>query len=324
MRGKEQRHERLMRSDINYIVGIQLEDTLDIIRHCFFSEKEIELLEYEVYSPADFAYIYTKWLDYKKFENCLDSLFAKTGKKSFYYSGVCSVCNSVHTFIMDERFAEIVNNKKNLNWRERLVCPNCHCNSRERFLARKIFDFYQPGSKILLYEQATNFFQKIRREIPSACGFEYMGNGYYEEREINGIHCEDICKMNFADEEFDLLVSNDIFGLTVDYKEAFREAHRVLRPDGKLIFTIPFDGNSVTTIRRVKVTAEGIVNLEPIWYYNNPVNINCPRQICEVFGWDILETLKDCGFKKSCGKVYYGLKEAYMGYLPIYFEAYKE
>jgi arsenite methyltransferase len=38
----------------------------------------------------------------------------------------------------------------------------------------------------------------------------------------------------FADQEFDVVISNGVFNLTVDKEQALREAHRVLKPGGRL------------------------------------------------------------------------------------------
>lgn len=320
---KGENQSSLMRSDITYINGVELEKAVDIIKHCFFQKEEMELVEQEVYTVEDFMRVYTKWLEYCKFESCIDEMYNQIDRRMFYYNGHCVVCNSEQTFIVDYKASEIINGRKKLNWRERLVCPNCRCSSRERFLAYKIFEHYKPGMKILMYEQSTNLFQKIRREIPSLCGFEYPGNCYEGENEINGIHCEDVCKLNFTQEEFDFVVVNDIFSLTYDYSKAFEEAYRILNSGGKLLFTVPFDANNTKTRCCGKLTEEGFESIGGTWYYGNPIDLNFPRPVYQVFGWDILDTLKRCGFEKACGKVYYSLKEGYMGYLSVYFEAYK-
>lgn len=301
----------IMRRDITYIQGVQLEEAVETIRHCSFTDEEMEVKEKVLRNPEDFKNAYMDWIRYWNFERCLSELHENTGKESFYYYGNCAVCNSPQPFIVDYQAAEEENGKKKINWRERLVCPNCGCNSRQRFIIHKIFDNYRPGMGLLMYEQVTDVFRRVNRDIAEAIGFEYAGNTV-SAGNYNGIDCADICNLPYKDEEFGLLVSNDVFEQTSNYQQAFAEAYRVLKPGGRLLFTVPFDGNNNETVAS---TAQ--------WYRANPVPDMQPLRVQYIFGWDILEALRTAGFSDACGKVYYGLKEGYMGYLPLYFEASK-
>lgn len=315
--------KELMRRDITYIQGVPLEEAVEITRHCFFSEEEMEVIELVIRNREEFKKAYQEMSPYGNFERCLTEMYALTKKEMFYYYGDCAVCNSPQPFIVDYRFAEEVDNRKIPNWRERLVCPNCGCNSRQRFMIHKIFNAYQPGMNVLLYEQGSNIYNRVYREIPTVRGFEYPGENYRGENPNHGFWCEDICNLSYADEEFDIIVSNDIFEHVYDYERAFSEALRVLRPGGKLIFTVPFDGNNDETVRKVELTEKGLRYMESQWFRGSAVPGVEPLRVYEIFGWDMLNTLKKVGFGDACGKIYYGLKQGYLGYLPICFEAFK-
>lgn len=315
--------ESLMRKDITYIDGVQMEEAVEITRHCFFRDDEMELHERVIRTPEEFKNAYMDYIQYWNFERCISEMHTFTGKETFYYYGNCAVCNSPQPFIVDYQFAEETNGRKTPNWRERLVCPNCGCNSRQRFVIHKVFENYKTGRDVLMYERTTNVFQKISREIPDVEGFEYPGEGYLLQKVQTSIPCENISNLSMDDASYDLLVANDVFELVYDYEGAFAEAFRVLRPGGKMIFMLAFDGNSKETVRRVEIGCNGLVYSQSEWYYRNPVDEKYPRLVCQVFGWDVLDALKKCGFRDAYGKVYYGLKEGYMGYLPIYFEAVK-
>ena len=120
-------------------------------------------------------------------------------RSPFFYYGNCDVCNSPQPFIVDYRFAEIENDVKKINWRERLVCPNCRCNSRQRYSVRQIFEAYEKSKKILLYEKNSEVFRKVQREIPEIQGFDYPGPGH-QEKKINGVDTQDICALEYPDE----------------------------------------------------------------------------------------------------------------------------
>lgn len=315
--------KKIMRRDITYIDGVQLEKAVEIVRHCFFRDDEMGVIERVVHTPEEFKNAYMDYIQYWNFERCISEMYTFTGKETFYYYGNCAVCNCPQPFIVDYQFAEEIGGERVPNWRERLVCPNCGCNSRQRFIAHKIFNYYESGMRVLMYEQASNVFEKVKREIPEVKGFEYLGDEYPGNMVIPGIDCEDICALSYADEEFSLIMSNDVFEHTYDYEKAFREACRVLKPGGKMIFTVPFDGNSSTTARRVERGEGGLIYTESQWYHDCLIMGQKPLLVYQVFGWDILELLKKCGFSETYAKVYYGLKEGYLGYLPLYFEAVK-
>jgi SAM-dependent methyltransferase len=52
--------------------------------------------------------------------------------------------------------------------------------------------------------------------------------------------CADILDMPFSQNNFDAVVCLEVFEYVPKYIEAFREIHRVLKPQGKLILSIPF------------------------------------------------------------------------------------
>ncbi|MBS4015550.1 MAG: class I SAM-dependent methyltransferase [Candidatus Latescibacteria bacterium] len=66
----------------------------------------------------------------------------------------------------------------------------------------------------------------------------------------NGIRCEDLTKLTFPDEIFDIVITEHILEHVPDPMRAFCEVNRVLKKKGLFIFTIPFEvrGHSVTRI----------------------------------------------------------------------------
>ena len=285
----------LMRQDITYIEGVSMENAVESVKKNLFIDHERETVERIVCSQNDFKEAYEGLIKYRNYENCLAQMHASTGRETFVYKGNCVVCNSPHPFVVDYRFAEESDGMKKPNWRERLVCPNCRCNSRQRFSIGKIFEAYTTGMQIGLYEKETDVFQKVQREIPDVYGFEC---GKFESEDSV---CEEVTELSFANDSFDLLVANDVFEHVENYTEALQEACRVLKNGGKIIITVPFDGNSNVTVNR-----------------------GSAEHVYQIFGWDFLDKLKQCGFREAYGKVYYGINEGYLGYLPIFFEAYKK
>lgn len=75
--------------------------------------------------------------------------------------------------------------------------------------------------------------------------FEDISSGEYKE----GVLCIDLCNIPFAENSFDLVISEDVFEPIVDYKKAFREIYRVLKNGGKHIFAIPLHEGRKTISR---------------------------------------------------------------------------
>jgi SAM-dependent methyltransferase len=60
-----------------------------------------------------------------------------------------------------------------------------------------------------------------------------------EEKGLGGVDLGDICALPFADGSFDLVLATDIIEHVDDDLLALRELHRVLRPGGYLLLTVP-------------------------------------------------------------------------------------
>lgn len=310
-----------MSKNFTYIDGIEVGRAAEIVKRNFIGDNEKKLIEWDIHNREEFKDVYERWQLFLKFENCLSDMYENTMEDMFYYHGFCEVCNSKQPFIVDFQGAQIEGENRRVNWRERLVCPNCGCNSHERFLIDKILSQYSVGDKILLYERCSKVFKCVNREIGDIIGFEYSGEGYIGTE--NGIQIEDICKLSFGDENFDMIVVNDTFVLAEDYKSALSEAYRVLKTGGKLIFTVPFDANSGYTQQIARKINGELRYSRGEWNYYNPIAPNIIRPVYHIFGWDLLNTLLECGFKETVAKAYYGIEKGYMGYLPLYFEAVK-
>ncbi len=56
----------------------------------------------------------------------------------------------------------------------------------------------------------------------------------------DGVLCQDLQALTFDDNAFDLVISEDVFEHIPDYRAAFAEVHRVLKPGGCHVFTVPY------------------------------------------------------------------------------------
>jgi SAM-dependent methyltransferase len=107
------------------------------------------------------------------------------------------------------------------------------------------------------------------------------------------------------------VVSNDVFEHVPDIDRCLAECFRVLRPGGRLYFSIPFLGTE-TTVQRAVVRDGEVVDLLPPQYHGNPLD---PKGSLVFYdhGWDILDRCRAAGFADVYVLGYWSLVYAYLG-----------
>jgi SAM-dependent methyltransferase len=113
----------------------------------------------------------------------------------------------------------------------------------------------------------------------------------------DGIRCEDVQRLSFADGSFDLCTSTEVFEHVPDDRAGFRELHRVLRPRGHLLFTVPMAG--ATTVERARLVEGECVHLLPPVYHGDRLTGAGTVLVYRDYGEDIVQRLRDCGFREA-------------------------
>lgn len=216
-------------------------------------------------------------------------------------------------------------------WTETSVCSECGLNSRMRAL----WDFLKVRCELERYrrvyiaEQVTSFYRRLKKKVPSLIGSEYLGPGYKSGavtvslKNLERVRHEDLRALSFDDGIFDLVITQDVFEHIFDYKKAFAEIHRVLAPEGILVFTIPFFWNSEQTVIRASVGNDGkIIHHLPPEIHGNPVS-NEGSLCFQNFGWDILTDLRKAGFSDAIAHLYWGPWQGHLGFPFFVFSARK-
>lgn len=70
-------------------------------------------------------------------------------------------------------------------------------------------------------------------------------HGHY----VNGVQCQDVQKLTYPDESFDLCTSTEVIERIPDDAKCFSEIYRVLKADWIFIFTVPLATNNQTVER---------------------------------------------------------------------------
>lgn len=233
------------------------------------------------------------------------------------FPSVCLCCNQEVQMVIDSKWGgSFENGKLNPNWRERIECPQCHMNNRQRLMATLVKQFLsdRKKSKVYFMEQVTPIFMWSVSQFPkhSITGSEYLGYNYKGGTIINGIRHEDVTRLSFKANSLDLIVSNDVFEHVPDPMKAFKECVRVLKDGGVMLATIPFHSLEDKTVFRAQLTETGVKHLLPAQFHGNPVSSE-GALVFNDFGWDILDMFKAAGFSDAKIEVYSSEKYGHLG-----------
>lgn len=115
----------------------------------------------------------------------------------------------------------------------------------------------------------------------------------------NQIQCQDVQRLSFNNNEFDLCTSSEVFEHVPDDHKGFAEIFRVLNEKGICVFTVPLDLNQ-RTLERALLNPDGsIEHLEPEEYHLDPIRGNSPILAFRTYGIDIVERLVEAGFARA-------------------------
>jgi SAM-dependent methyltransferase len=136
----------------------------------------------------------------------------------------------------------------------------------------------------------------LRRVARSAATSEYFADAAPGETR-DGIRCEDVQRLTWADASFDLVTHTEVLEHVPDDLRALAELRRVLRPGGRMLFTVPLHGGE-RTVERARLR-EGVVEhlLEPV-HHTDPLRQEGILAFRD-YGRDIVDRLRDAGFDEA-------------------------
>lgn len=240
-----------------------------------------------------------------------ESGISGNGQQAFTVRGISYPANQYVDFKVDYQYSD----GKNINWRERLICPVTGLNNRLR-ASTHIIDFelgLYPGSDIYITEQVTPLFGFLQKKFSNITGSEYLGEQVKPGAILNQIRHEDMTALSFPDEAFDCYLSFECFEHIPFYKKAIAEAYRTLRTGGSFLGSFPFDRNRYENLVKATVDEQGeIVYFTEPEYHGDPVNekgILCYT----IFGWEVLDQFRHAGFKDALAILFWSDIFGYMG-----------
>lgn len=175
--------------------------------------------------------------------------------------------------------------------REDLKCARCRSSSRQRALVDYLDRALPALGELHVYEPSP---------VPPTVGYFERYSGRYtwsqyspdaEGRVSDNPRNQDLQALEFPDNVFDLVVSQDVFEHVAEPGKAFSEVARVLKPGGSHIFTIPWFGGQLTETR-ARIEAGEIVDLHPPEFHSDP-NARGGARVFTRFGSDIEEIISN-------------------------------
>lgn len=245
------------------------------------------------------------------------TLIESSKNEAFAVDGYCVPCSKNVSFLVDmQSGGQRQDNGWLPNWRERLECPLCRMNNRQRLIATLVKQRLDgsSGKHIYFMEQVTPIYNWAVATFKNhnIVGSEYLGYEYEGGTIINGIRHEDVENLSFPDDALDLIVSNDVFEHVPNPAKAFAECARVLKVGGEILATLPFHSDKDESIIRAKIVNGQLEHILPPSYHGNPVSTDGSLVFTD-FGWDVLKDIQAAGFSDVGVEIYASAEFGHFG-----------
>jgi len=136
--------------------------------------------------------------------------------------------------------------------------------------------------------------ETLLRTCPSYTATEFFPDVPLGEMGPDCVESQDVRRLTYLDESFDLVVSTEVFEHVAGYEQGFREIRRVLKPGGYHIFRVPLDHDGPTRKRTREEPDGTLTYLLPPVYHGDRLRPE-GALVFQDFGSDICEILEDLG-----------------------------
>ncbi len=237
--------------------------------------------------------------------------------EEFLLDGYSWTAQKNSQFLIDSQYA----NHNEINFRERLVCNKTHLNNRVRGCIHILESYFKAktNDNIYMTEQFSILAKWMGKKYHNLYLSEYLNDcsvatkvKLYFRNFMQSLNHQDLTKLTYPENSFDFTLSFDCLEHVPNYKMALKEIYRTLKPNGTLLFSVPFDINSKRHLIRATIEEGKIKHLTKPEYHGNPVSKTGCLSFY-TFGWDILTELRNVGFKDAYLLLYWSEKYAYLG-----------
>jgi SAM-dependent methyltransferase len=208
---------------------------------------------------------------------------------AYHTTGFCNLCYQRTLFVCDVAS-------------DRWIRRCCLCRSTPKYRAivhaiesetgERITDFLRQHK---IYELTTTspIFRKLRGQP------NYEASGYFSDlsfgEKITAFYWnQDVQRLTFPSESFDVMISSETMEHVRNPWQGFSEAHRVLKPGGFYVFTVPYRKDRMTRPRVDTTGSEDVFLLEKR-YHHDPYRAQDSLLYTD-FGVDLPDLLRPIGF----------------------------
>lgn len=133
-----------------------------------------------------------------------------------------------------------------------------------------VLDCHFPDWEDKAIHESSSSNDFISRYVP-----QYSTSQFFSEvnpgEYLHGVRCENLEKLTFKNESFDIFITQDVFEHIFDPSAAAREIMRVLKPGGIHIFTAPKHKGLARSYPRARMESGEIQFLREASYHGNPI-----------------------------------------------------
>ncbi|GAB1855742.1 class I SAM-dependent methyltransferase [Flavobacteriaceae bacterium MHTCC 0001] len=205
----------------------------------------------------------------KKIKKLLKSKVITTSENTlgefyFKHKGFCPCCEKETLFIAENSWL-----------RDHFKCTNCNSIPRERALMQVIKDTYPNWKDLEIHESSPGnrgHSVNLKKQCKAYSFSHFFSNTNLGEL-VNGIRNENLEQLTFEDNSLDLIVTSDVMEHIYNPELAFKEIHRVLKPGGAHIFSVPLVNKHKPSQRWATLGENGEPNFlyTPDWH-GNPID----------------------------------------------------
>ena len=213
----------------------------------------------------------------------------KLGKRLLLknWAGYCPICEAHVRFFVHGKW-----------YRDELLCGRCYSLPRERALMRVVQSLYPNWRELKIHESSPGdrgASRKIAHEGEHVVQSQYIPEEPAGSLTPSGQIVQSLEQQTFLDEQFDIVITQDVFEHLFHPDLAIREIVRTLKPGGAHIMSVPIVRKAEPSRPRAVLEDGNTRHLMEPEYHGNPVG-DGKSLVTFDWGYDIADYLTQASF----------------------------